>query len=108
MILTRLKDFGLNVFGNAGGLVYSLVVSACSLGSLNANVFATGRLCVAASKNRYFPKILGNGHCSTRKEDSPATRTALHSLPVPRFAISGMLWFAERTEGLRWENQVPV
>lgn len=102
------KDFGLNIFGTAGGLIYSLVVSACSLGSLNANVFATGRLCVAASQNRYFPSILGNGHCSERKDDSPATRNALRSLSFPRFAISGILWFAGRTEALRWDKQVPV
>lgn len=99
-------DFGLEIFGTPGGLLYSLVVSASSLGSLNANVFATGRLCVAASKSRYFPKILGNGHCSTRKEDSPFTTNALQSLPG--FAVSGMLWFAERTETLRWDKQVPV
>ena len=102
------KDFGLNIFGAAGGLLYSLVVSACSLGSLNANVFATGRLCVAASKNRYFPKILGNGHCSTRKEDLPTMRNALHSLPFPGFAVFEMQWFAEKTETLRWDKQVPV
>ena len=100
------KDFGLQIFGKPGGLIYSLVVSASSLGSLNANVFATGRLCVAASKNRYFPKILGNGHCSARREDSPSTRKALQSFPG--FAVSGMLWFAERTETLRWDKQVPV
>lgn len=99
-------DFGQEIFGAPGGLIYSLVVSASSLGSLNANVFATGRLCVAASKSHYFPKILGNGHCPTRKEDLPSTKNALQSFPG--FAISGMLWFAERTETLRWDKQVPV
>ena len=94
------------MFGTPGGLLYSLAVSASSLGSLNANVFATGRLCVAASKSRYFPKILGNEHCSTRKEDSPSTRKALQSFPG--FVVSRMLWFAEKTETLRWDKQVPV
>lgn len=100
------KDFGLEIFGKPGGLLYSLMVSMSSLGSLNANVFATGRLCVAASKNRYFPKMLGNGHCAAREEDLSSTRKALQSFPG--FAASGMLWFAGKTETLRWDKQVPV
>ena len=35
-------------------------------------------------------------------------RDALHSSSFPAFAISAMLWFAEKTETLRWDKQVPV
>lgn len=52
----------------SGGTVYALVVSASCLGSLNANVFTSGRVIVAASKNHYFPKIFGNDHCSQKEK----------------------------------------
>lgn len=99
-------EFGLHVFGATGGTVYSLVVSASCLGALNANVFATGRLIVAASKNHYFPKFFGNDHCSAREEDSLSTRKALQRFPA--LVSAGILWFAERTETLRWDKKVPI
>ena len=61
---------------------------------------------MAASRNHYLPKILGNEHCSTKDDDLPSTKETLQHLPSP--AISGLLWFARKTEGLRWEKQVPV
>ena len=86
--------------------MYSLIVSASCLGALNANVFATGRLCVAASKQDYFPKVLANRHCTSREGDSMATRKALSRLPS--FCAQGVLWFAKMTEALRWDQGVPM
>ena len=100
------KDFGLQVFGSIGGLVYSLVVSMSCLGSLNASVFASGRLMVAASKDHYFPKILGNGHCPTKEDDSASTRQMLRGFPTP--IASSIIWIAARTEHLRWDKMVPM
>lgn len=99
-------DFGSQVLGPIGGLIYSLVVSASCLGALNSNVFTTGRLCVAASKQRYMPRILGNDHCSSKKEDSVSTRKMIHRLP--KFVVRYILYFAEATERLRWDKDVPV
>ena len=65
-----------------------------------------GRLCVAGSKNRYLPKILGNEHCSTKDEDLLSTKKLSQHLPSP--VIFGILWFARKTKALRWEKQVPV
>ena len=100
------KDFGLQVLGSVGGLVYSLVVSMSCLGSLNASVFASGRLMVAASKDHYVPKILGNGHCPTKEDDSASTRKLLRGIPTPM--ASSMIWLAARTEHLRWDKRVPM
>ncbi len=96
----------MQIFGAPGGTVYSLVVSASCLGSLNANVFTTGRLIVAASKNHYIPKIFGNDHCSAREEEHISTRKALQNIPA--FVSAPTLWFAERTEHLRWDKKVPM
>ena len=100
------KDFGLQVFGSIGGLVYSLVVSMSCLGSLNASVFSAGRLVVAASKDHYVPKILGNGHCPSKEDDSASTIRLLRGFPTP--IASGMIWLAGRTEHLRWDRMVPM
>ncbi len=100
------KDFGLQVFGSIGGLVYSLIVSMSCLGSLNASVFASGRLMVAASKDHYIPKILGNGHCPTKEDDSASTRKLLRGFPTP--VASSIIWLAARTEHLRWDKMVPM
>lgn len=96
----------MQVFGPPGGTVYSLIVSASCLGALNANVFASGRLIVAASKNKYFPKIFGNDHCSGREEEPFFTRKALQN--IPSLLSAGILWFAKRTETLRWDKEVPM
>ena len=100
------KDFGLQVFGSIGGLVYSLVVSMSCLGALNASVFAAGRLVVAASKDHYVPKILGNGHCPTKEDDSASTIRLLRGFPTP--IASSIIWLAARTEHLRWDRMVPM
>ena len=86
--------------------MYSLVVSMSCLGSLNASVFASGRLMVAASKDHYFPKILGNGHCPTKEDDSVSTRKLLRGFPTP--VASSIIWLAARTERLRWDKMVPL
>ena len=86
--------------------MYSLVVSMSCLGSLNASVFASGRLMVVASKDRYVPKILGNGHCPTKEHDSESTRKLLRGFPTP--AASSIMWLAARTEHLRWDRRVPM
>ena len=96
----------MQLFGSSGGIIYSLVVSASCLGALNANVFASGRLIVAASKSHYFPKMFSNDHCSAREEEPLSTRKALQNYPTLIFA--GISWFAKRTEALRWEKQVPM
>ena len=86
--------------------MYSLVVSMSCLGSLNASVFASGRLMVVASKDHYVPKILGNGHCPTKEDDSASTRKLLRGFPTP--VVSSMIWLAARTEQLRWDKTVPM
>jgi hypothetical protein len=62
------QDFGLQSFGYVGGLIYSLVVAASCLGALNTNVFATGRLCVAASKQVSFLKSLATAIAPPKKK----------------------------------------
>jgi hypothetical protein len=89
-----------------GGFIYSLAISASAMGALNANVFAGGRLCAAASKRHYFPKILGNMHYIEGDRESDYYRKALQSFPVK--ARVAAIAFAERTARLRLQQEVPM
>jgi len=82
------------------------MVSASAMGALNANVFATGRLVVAASNRNYFPGILANLHYSVGDKEPDYYRGAFSMLPNQ--LVSLIVRFAETTSTLRLEKQVPV
>ncbi len=87
-------------------MAYSVIVAISSLGSINANVFATGRVCAAASKRYYFPKLFGDPVCDSREEESRHYREMLKG--YPRMLISVWIWIIEFTASSRWERHVPV
>lgn len=86
------------------------MVSASALGALNANVFATSRLCVAAAHRGYFPAVLANLHCRLEADEADYLEEALVGLKRPVFSVlkTGVTWFAEATRELRWRRGVPV
>ena len=51
--------FGFAVFGPPGSLILALIVSASSLGTINATTFTSGRLVYAAGKDGFMPSVLG-------------------------------------------------
>ncbi|KAL4801710.1 amidase signature domain-containing protein [Aspergillus unguis] len=53
-------QFGSQVFGSIGALIFALVVSASCFGALNATIFTSGRLVYAAGKEGYLPSLFGN------------------------------------------------
>lgn len=85
-------------------------MSASALGALNANVFATSRLCVTAAHRGYFPAILANLHCSSEADEAKYLEQALVGLKRPVFSVlkTGVTWFAKATRELRWRRGVPV
>ncbi|KKY37701.1 putative amino acid [Diaporthe ampelina] len=94
----------------AAGVIFSVVVSASALGALNANVFVTSRLCVAAAHRGYFPVVLANLHCRSEADEADYLEEALVGLRRPVFSVLkiGVTWFAEATRELRWRRGVPV
>ncbi|KAF3025589.1 Y+L amino acid transporter [Neopestalotiopsis sp. 37M] len=94
------------ILGPVGRVIISLVVAASALGALNANVFATASLVVAASKRGYAPKILGNTHCSS-EADEEQLLDALHKR-VGKLISYPVSNFARITARTRWEKKVPV
>ena len=77
------KDFGYRLFGAAGALIYSLTIAASAMGAVNANIFATAALCVAASKQEYFPRVLANLHYSDGEDETSYYRHAFQNYPSP-------------------------
>jgi L-type amino acid transporter 6 len=82
------------------------MISASALGALNVNVFATARLCVAASKRSYFPGILANMHIREGEEESEYYEKKLEGSPA--ILKKTMSSFASSTNTLRIEKGVPV
>ncbi|KAG0634954.1 amino acid/polyamine transporter I [Tuber brumale] len=50
---------GLKTLGAAGGLIFAVLVSIACAGSLNANVFTTGRLTASAANKGHIPRFWG-------------------------------------------------
>lgn len=97
-----MQEFARQTIGSVFGIVFSVVVSISALGSLNANVFATSKLCVAASHRAYFPRALANQHCSSAQDEADYLNDMLP------FWRGGGVWLAKLTEDLRWNQCVPM
>lgn len=76
------------------------------MGALNSNVFATGRLCVAASKRNYLPRIFGDPICTTKEEEPVHYAKVLQGYPTA--LVSVLLRIRTLTEDMRWDKKVPV
>ncbi|KAI0471936.1 large neutral amino acids transporter small subunit 1 [Xylariaceae sp. FL0804] len=100
---TVVVEFARRTLGDWGGLVFSLVVAASASGALNANVFATAKLCVAAAQRGYFPAVLANLHCSDARDEAAYFRQV-----VPWLFRFPVRCFARLTRRVRWEQSVPI
>ena len=83
-----------------------MVVAISAMGALNANTFANGKLCAAASKRRYLPEVLGNMHHAAGIEESEYYERKLQRLP--RSLSATAIRFAEATSDLRLVREVPM
>ena len=81
------------------------------MGSVNANVFATGVLatgvlCVAASQRGYFPGILTNLHVHSYTDEDSYYQAVLPKQPTIIWDLVRV--FARATAKLRLEKNVPM
>lgn len=82
------------------------MVAISALGSLNANLFATASLSVAASQRGYFPKVLGNIHCSSQVDEERLNDALRQRLGI--YISYPIVKFSRLTARNRWEKNVPV
>ena len=73
---------------------------------MNANVFATGRLCAAASKRRYLPAVLGNLHYDRATREADYYHESLQRFPS--MIVKAAVMFADWTAHLRLVHEVPM
>ncbi|KAK0708711.1 large neutral amino acids transporter small subunit 1 [Lasiosphaeris hirsuta] len=99
-------SFATKVLGPVGRVVLSIVVAISALGALNANIFATASLSVAASQRGYFPKLLGNLHCSSQADEELLLDA--HGRRLGRYLGFLITQFSRLTAPSRWEKKVPV
>lgn len=79
-------DFGQELLGAAGGLVFSLIVALSCFGALNSSVFTTARLVSVAAQERYIPKMFSHIH-TTR--NTPINALALQAAVTTFMIIVG-------------------
>lgn len=96
-------EFARRVVGGWGGLIFSVVVAISAMGALNANLFATSKLCVAASHRNFFPSVLANLHCNTAHDEAAYLEQSL-----PLVVRLPVLLLARMTRNLRWQRSVPI
>ncbi|KAI0967517.1 amino acid/polyamine transporter I [Xylaria arbuscula] len=96
-------EFADRTIGPWGGLIFTIIIAISAMGAVNANMFATAKLCVAASQRAYFPPMLANLHCCAARDEEPYFRRQLAWPFRPP-----VLAFARLTRRLRWEHSVPV
>jgi hypothetical protein len=71
--------------------VYALAAAVCALGSMHANVFALGRICVAAAERGYLPKKLAWTDAEAKDADAPTEAGFRARLDGAATAAAGLL-----------------
>ncbi|KAI8803333.1 amino acid permease-domain-containing protein [Cladochytrium replicatum] len=59
---TIASDFGKQLFGSIGGIIFPIVVIGSTFGAANASVFTGARVIYVSAKHGHAPKFLGNVH----------------------------------------------
>jgi hypothetical protein len=54
-----LQTVGWKTLGSTGSFIFAILVSAACAGSLNANIFTSGRLTASAANKQLIPKFWG-------------------------------------------------
>ena len=75
---------GKKVLGPVGGILFALLVSAACLGSLNINVYVTGRLTKVAAQHGYIPRFLAGAPAesstSSDLDHEPRNKAAMSNI----------------------------
>lgn len=89
--LTVVQDFADLVLGPLGRRVYALAAAVCALGSMHANVFALGHICVAAAERAYLPRKLAWTDAAVKDADAPRSEGFRARLDDAATAAAGLL-----------------
>ncbi|QRV85826.1 amino acid permease [Ceratobasidium sp. AG-Ba] len=59
-------DFGRELFGNIGAVVFACLVAISCFGAINSSMFTSARLIYAAAREGYLPSLFGRLHASIK------------------------------------------
>ncbi|KAG8985900.1 hypothetical protein FRB94_004922 [Tulasnella sp. JGI-2019a] len=79
-------DFGRELFGSIGGILFSVLVAISCFGALNSSFFTSARLIYSAAQEDLLPSFFSRLH-STFK--TPLNATVLNSLLTILFVVAG-------------------
>jgi hypothetical protein len=71
--------------------VYALAAAVCALGSMHANVFALGHICVVAAERSYLPRRLAWTDATAKDADAPRGGGLRARLDDAATAVAGVL-----------------
>ncbi|MCJ1313510.1 hypothetical protein MMC25_007189 [Agyrium rufum] len=88
---------GKKTLGSSGGVMFALLVSASCLGSLNINIFITGRLTVASAQHGYIPRIFVMAQEEHTQHSKDLSNKFLFSKLIQRLSTSTALLMRTRS-----------
>jgi amino acid transporter len=79
-------DFGSEIAGTTGGIVFAILVAFSCFGALNGQFYTSARLVFAAGREGYLPQMFGRLNPRTK---TPLAATLLQSVLVIMFVLFG-------------------
>ena len=107
ILLDSVQTFGSRLYGPTGVILYTIAISFSAIGSINSNIFAVGRLVVAASQRGYAPRFFAGSSGAGARVEEGELEITLWEL-WPRWVVRCFARFAKATRPLRLEQGVPM
>ncbi|KAG0307953.1 hypothetical protein BGZ98_009337 [Dissophora globulifera] len=79
-------DFGKQMFGNTGGVLFALCVACSCFGAANGSIFTGARVIYASAREGYLPKMFGKVH---EKRKTPIAALGLQAVMTTIMILGG-------------------
>ncbi|KAF9357608.1 hypothetical protein BGX34_009291 [Mortierella sp. NVP85] len=79
-------DFGKQMFGNTGGVLFAICVACSCFGAANGSIFTGARVIYAAAREGYLPKVFGK---VSEKRRTPVAALGLQAVMTSIMILGG-------------------
>ncbi|KAI8357628.1 amino acid/polyamine transporter I, partial [Mortierella sp. GBAus27b] len=79
-------DFGKQMFGNTGGVLFAICVACSCFGAANGSLFTGARVIYSAAREGYLPKVFGKVH---EKRRTPIAALGLQAVMTSIMILGG-------------------
>lgn len=73
-------DFGRQMFGAVGGVLFAVIVAVSCFGAMNSSFFTSSRIIFVAAKEGYLPKAFSKLHLTRKTPVNSIVRAWAHSV----------------------------